>query len=167
MLKLTIFCALRAPKPQPTIQAPIAVICFAKACSSSKTTLSQDGSPEAALNYLCPADRNITNDRLRELKSFASEDATYKQVVNHTIRGFPNLQAHDIPVKLQPYFKVQGKLTTDWDGFLVRNDAFVVPHALVPRYLKRLLSMHLAALKMLARACRSLWWPYQEFCKDV
>jgi hypothetical protein len=43
---------------------------------------------------------------------------------------------------------------------LVNNNAFVVPKALVQTYLKHLLSMHQAALKMLAQAHRSFWWPY-------
>ena len=144
-----------------TTRTALAVISFTEATSSmvsnpvTKTQMS-----EASLNVLCPADRDITDDRLRELRSFASDDATYKMVVEFTTRGFPNLQAQDIPVELQPFYKVREELTTDSDGFLVRNDAFVVPQALVPTYLKRLLSMHQAAPKMLARARRSLWWPF-------
>jgi hypothetical protein len=154
-----------------TTQTAIAVLCFTRASLLSKTAPSQDGSPEASLNALCPADRDITDDRLRELKSFASEDATYLQVADHVTPGFPNLQTHDIPVKLQPYFKVQHELTTDSDGFLVRNDAFLVLQALVPTYIKHLLSMHQAAPKMLARVRQSLWWPFmardiQNFAKS-
>ena len=128
------------------------------------------GGSTVSVNSLCPADRDITDDRLRELRSFSSDDPTYQRVVKCVIEGFPNLEARDVPVELQPYFKVQLELSIDSDGFLVRNDAFVVPKALVKTYLQRLLSMHQAAPKMLARARRSLWWPFmardiQQFSK--
>ena len=56
------------------------------------------------MNAIHPADRNITDDRLRELKSFASEDATYNLIVQHVAKGFPNLKMEQIPEKLRPYF---------------------------------------------------------------
>jgi hypothetical protein len=115
---------------------------------------------EASLNVLCLDDQDIINDCLCELWSFASKDKKYKLIVIHTVYGFPNLKAQDVPVQLHPYYKVRDELTTDSDGFLVHNNAFVVRKALVQTYLKRLLSMHQAAPKMLAQAHRSLWWPY-------
>ena len=111
---------------------------------------------------LHPLDRDITDDRLRELKSFCDEDETYLQVVKFTERGFPNHKQEDIPEKLRPYFKAQDELYIDSDRFLCRRGAFVVPEGLVQTYLKRLLAMHQAAPKMLARARQSVWWPYMS-----
>jgi hypothetical protein len=68
-----------------TARTAIAVLFFTETQSSPETPLLQDRSPEAPLNALCPADQDITDDQLRELKSFAYNDATYKQVVEHTI----------------------------------------------------------------------------------
>ena len=138
----------------------IAVFCFTEASLTSAVGPVHSEDPCASLNAMCPADRDITDDRLRELRSFASDDPTYKLVTELVIKGFPNLEARDVPEELRPYYKIHQELSVDSDGFLVRNDAFVVPHALVQTYLKRLLSMHQAAPKMLARARRSLWWPY-------
>ena len=100
------------------------------------------------------------DERLRELKSFASEDDTYVLVSKFATEGFPNVPNDEIPENLKPYYKVYQELTVDSDVFLCRNDALVVPHTLVKTYLERLLAMHQAAPKMLARARRSLWWPY-------
>jgi hypothetical protein len=86
---------------------------------------------------------------LGELQSFASNDATYKLVIKHKTQAFPNLQAQDSSVKLQINYKVCDKMTINSGGFLVRNDTFLEPQVLVPTYLKRFLSMHQAAPKML------------------
>ena len=112
------------------------------------------------VNTLQPCHRNITDDRLRELKEFCHRDETYITVMQHVIKGFPNLRKSDIPEKLRPFYAVQDDLYIDDDGFLCRNGAFVVPEGLVQTYLKRLLAMHQAAPKMLARARQSVWWPY-------
>ena len=112
------------------------------------------------MNAIHPADRNITDDRLRELKSFASEDATYNLIVQHVTKGFPNLEMEQIPEKLRPYFRVQHELTIDSDGFLCKNEQFVVPEGLIKTYLQRLHAMHQGGTKMMARARQSIWWPY-------
>ena len=114
------------------------------------------------INALHPLDRDITDDRLRELKSFCEEDETYLQVVKFVERGFPNNKREDIPEKLRPFYKEQDDLYIDSDRFLCRRGAFVVPEGLVQTYLKRLLAMHQAAPKMLARARQSIWWPYMS-----
>ena len=158
-------CAKATPEDEldedvHTAHTAIAVLCFIEASQTSAALPPDSEDHGARVNALCPADRDITDDRLRELRSFASDDQTYQQVVRLVADGFPNLEARDIPEDLRPYFKIQLELSIDSDDFLVRNDALVVPKALVQTYLKRLLSMHQAAPKMLARAGRSLWWPY-------
>ena len=137
-------------------------------CSAETTALkptpddpgSVGASEEGFAAVLIPFDRRITDERLRELKSFASEDDTYVLVSQLATKGFPNVPFEEIPENLKPFYKVYQELTVDSDGFLCRNDALVVPHTLVKTYLERLLAMHQAAPKMLARARRSLWWPY-------
>ena len=143
-----------------TAHTALAVLCFFEAITPSVVLPSDSEGSGACVNALCPADRDITDDRLRELRSFSSDDPVYMQITRHVIEGFPNLEAGAVPEDIQPYYRIREELSLDSDGFLVRNDAFVVPKALVPTYLKRLLAMHQAAPKMLARARRSLWWPY-------
>ena len=104
--------------------------------------------------------KDNSDERLQELKAFSNNDTTYSEIVNHVSKGFPNLKTSEIPTPWQPYFKVQETLHIDADGFLMNNGKLVVPQALVPTYLKRLLGMHQGGPKMLARARQTLWWPH-------
>ena len=116
--------------------------------------------PYAFTNSLQPADRDLTDDRLRELRLHASEDETYNQIMRFTAKGFPNTPTEEIPEKWRPFFKIREDLTIDSDGFLCRNGQFIVPESLIQTYMQRLHSMHQGAAKMTARARTSLWWPF-------
>jgi hypothetical protein len=80
--------------------------------------------------------------------------------VEHTKKGFPDIKSENIPDNLKPFFKICDEVTIDSDGFLCRNNQFVIPNKLIHTYLKRLHSMHQGAAKMTARARASLWWPF-------
>ncbi len=116
------------------------------------------------INELYAQDRNLVDERLRELRNFCNEDVEYQDVIKHVIKGFPN-NGKEIPDNFKPYFKVQDDLYLDSDGFLCYKGTFVVPTKLRQTYLQRLLAMHQAAPKMIARARQSLWWPFMK--RDV
>jgi hypothetical protein len=60
-----------------TTQTAIPVLYFVKASSCSQPPLSPDKSTQASLIAICLADRDITDDRLWELRSITSKDPTY------------------------------------------------------------------------------------------
>ena len=128
----------------------------------SNSVVTPSKANQATVQSLQPSDRDLTDDRLRELKLFASEDPIYQQIVQHTVKGFPDVRSEDIPDKLKPFFKIRDSLTLDSDGFLCKQDQFVVPEKLIQTYLRRLHAMHQGAAKMTARARASLWWPYMS-----
>ena len=97
---------------------------------------------------------------MRELRLYASEDETYKLVLELTTTGFPDTPKHEQSEEIQQYFKVRDDFTIDSDGFLCKQGQLVVPKALVKTYLQRLHSMHQGSGKMMARARTSLWWPF-------
>ena len=111
------------------------------------------------VNVLYAQDQDILDERLRELKSFCNEDHEYKQVTEMVIKGFPTDDT-GLSENLRQYVKVQDELYLDSDNFLCYKKAFVVPAGLRQTYLERLLAMHQAAPKMIARARQSLWWPF-------
>ena len=113
------------------------------------------------VNVLYAQDQDILDERLRELKNFCNEDVDYKNVTNMVVKGFPK-NTSDLSDNLRPYVNVQDELYLDSDNFLCYRNAFVVPAGLRQTYLKRLLAMHQAAPKMIARARQSLWWPYMK-----
>jgi hypothetical protein len=108
-------------------------ICFAEAKTTSGTRSEDPEGQEATLNALCPNDS--------ELWSFASEEETYNLIFELPVYEFQNLRVQDVPVELQPNYKIRDQLTTDSDGFLVCKDVFVVPKALVQTYSKMSLSL--------------------------
>ena len=114
----------------------------------------------ATINSLQPADRDITDERLRELRLYASKDETYKLISELTIRGFSDTPKHNQTEELKQYFKVRDDFTIDSDGFLCKGAQFVVPQKLVQTYLQRLYFMHQSSNKMMGRARASLWWPF-------
>ena len=114
-----------------------------------------------AINALYTQDQDIIDERLRELKSFANEDVDYKLVTEMVIKGFPQ-NTPNLHDNIRPYLKAQDELYLDSDNFLCHKKAFVVPVGLRKTYMERLLAMHQAAPKMLARARQSLWWPYMK-----
>ena len=114
----------------------------------------------ATINSLQPADREITDDRLRELRLYASEDPTYQLIMELTTKGFPDTPKNEQTEEMIQYFKVRDDFSIDSDGFLCKGGQFVVPKKLVKTYLQRLHSMHQSSGKMMARARASLWWPF-------
>ena len=113
------------------------------------------------INVLHALDKDISDERLRELKDFCNEDLDYKLITDMVIKGFPK-DMSNLSDNLRPYFNVQDDLYLDSDNFLCYKQAFVVPTGLRRTYLERLLAMHQAAPKMIARARQSLWWPYMK-----
>lgn len=99
----------------------------------------------STISALHPSDRDVTDDRLRELMKFAREDEIYQVILQFVTKGFPNLKSEDMDEELRPYYRVREDLYSDSDGFLCRNGSFVVPKGLVKTYMERLLSMHQAA----------------------
>ena len=71
----------------------------------------------ATINSLQPADREITDERQRELRLYASEDETYKLITQLTVKGFPDTPKHKQSEELAQYFKVSDDFTIDSDGF--------------------------------------------------
>jgi hypothetical protein len=114
----------------------------------------------ATINSLQSANSTLTDERLKELKLFAEQDETYQEIKSMLQEGFPNTPKADMDQKQAPYLKVRDSLTTDDDGFLCRDDKFVVPSGLVQTYLSRLHSMHQGEAKMISRARSTLWWPW-------
>jgi hypothetical protein len=107
------------------------------------------------LNVLHAQDCHIVDERLCHLRDFCNEDADYKMITEHVVKGYPK-DAINIPDNLIPYYKARDHLYLDSDGFLCHKNTFVSPIGLRETYLKRLLAMHQAAPKMIARVRRSL-----------
>jgi hypothetical protein len=60
---------------------------------------------------------------------------------------------------LKPFFQYRHDLYVDSDNFIVFKDRLFIPKIIRKVYLQRLLAMHQAAQKMIARARASIWWP--------
>ena len=114
------------------------------------------------VNVLHAYDKNtVFDERLLELRNFANEDPVYQNVMRNIAKGFPPC-SDDLDDEYKPYFKAQYDLYIDSDGFMCHKHALVVPKGLRTTYLQRLLAMHQAAPKMIARARQSLWWPFMK-----
>ncbi len=101
----------------------------------------------------------IRDQRLQEVIKAASNDPDYASLKSLIERGFPNQKA-EMEDKLAPFWQYRDDLYIDSDEFIVYKDRLFIPKELRRTYLLRLLSMHQAADKMMARARKSLWWPF-------
>jgi len=100
----------------------------------------------------------IRDQRLQEVVKAASTDAEYTALKSLIKKGFPN-EKSEMEDSLTPFWQHKNDLYIDSDEFIVFKDRLFIPKELRKTYLQRLLSMHQAADKMMARARKSLWWP--------
>jgi hypothetical protein len=104
----------------------------------------------------------IADQRLEELKKFASQDSLYQKICTYVTTGFPELIRALIPEDEQPFYAVREQLALDSENLLCRGSQLVVSKDLVKTYMSRLSALHQGSAKMLARAKQTMWWPYMS-----
>jgi hypothetical protein len=101
----------------------------------------------------------IRDQRLQEVLQAANNDPEYNLLRSQIENGFPN-EKSAMDEKMASFWQYRNELYVDSDNFVVYKDRLFIPTELRKTYLLRLLSMHQAADKMMARARKSLWWPF-------
>ena len=101
----------------------------------------------------------IRDKRLQEVIRAANIDPEYKLLKTVIETGFPN-EKSGMPKSLASFWQYRDDLYIDSDNFIVYKNRLFIPTELRYTYLQRLLAMHQAEAKMMARARKSLWWPF-------
>ena len=97
--------------------------------------------------------------RLVEIEQFAEKDQEYRDLAEMIKGGFPNAKAN-MPERLKGFWQARKHLHLDEDGLIQHGERLFIPTKLRATILDRLLAMHQAADKMLARARQCIWWPF-------
>jgi hypothetical protein len=106
----------------------------------------------------------VSNDsvrdlRLAEIERFAANDQEYKDLAVMIKEGFPNAKAN-MPDSLKVFWQAREHLHLDEEGLILYGERLFIPTKLRTTILDRLLAMHQAADKMLARARQCIWWSF-------
>lgn len=106
----------------------------------------------------------IRDQRLQEVMEASQTDPEYVALKATIMTGFPN-EKSGMEEKLRAFWQHRSELYIDSDDFIMYKNRLLVPRKLRETYLLRLLAMHQAADKMMARARMSIWWP--SITRDV
>ena len=101
----------------------------------------------------------IRDQRLQEVIKAAKLDPEYILLRSVIETGFPN-EKSGMPESLASFWQYRNDLYIDSDNFVVYKNRLFIPTELRYTYLQRLLAMHQAEAKMMARARKSIWWPF-------
>jgi hypothetical protein len=113
---------------------------------------------------LNPPNEFEADARLKEVFKASKHDEEYIDLVKMIREGFPHAKAA-APANMASFWHAREHLHFDEDGFIVYRNRLFIPKSLRTTLLKRLLAMHQAADKMMARARQCIWWPL--LTKDV
>ena len=100
----------------------------------------------------------VSEQRLCELKTKQSEDATCRQVKHYIRHGWPSYLS-DLETNLKPYLNAQADLTLIDELLVYRNTRIVIPISERIDILKRIHTGHLGIQKCRERVRQSVWWP--------
>ena len=104
------------------------------------------------------------DNRLKEIRDAAKNDAEYDELSKVIRDGFPNAKTATSST-MRSFWHARFDLRFDEDEFIVYKSRLFIPKDLRTTLLKRLLAMHQGNAKMCARAEKSFWWPNMK--KDV
>ena len=139
-----------------------------------------DPKPVAEVNAVFGDDKNdsfidealsttdVTSDPLvRQILEAGEEDETYRTLRGWIKQGFP--ERHSVDIKFDPLIREQDQFRLDNDLILYQTpDApasaprIFVPESLRRRFINLIKLLHSHPNKMVARARRSLWWPFMN-----
>ena len=99
---------------------------------------------------------SITEKRLLELKQAQVDDATCQRIQTYCQQGWPDR------ARLRPdekvYLQVAAELTVQ-QGLLLKGSRLVIPLAMRPSILEKIIEGHQGITKCRERAKQSVWWP--------
>ncbi|XP_063591351.1 uncharacterized protein LOC134768457 [Penaeus indicus] len=94
---------------------------------------------------------------LEELRTAASKDASYEELLHHVKSGFPK-DRYNLPSALRPYWKIRNELYNDGD-LVLYGPRVVVPASLRRSTLARLHDSHCGVEATKRRAQQTVFWP--------
>ena len=96
---------------------------------------------------------------LEKVKQATTADHVLQKLRHQIVTGFPN-DKYNLDLDLRPYWCVRERLAFDEvDGMIVMGSRVVIPYAMRPDVLRRLVTMHQGATKTRQRARISVYWP--------
>lgn len=95
--------------------------------------------------------------RLQDLRTHASKDPTYQQLLHYIREGFPQSRSQ-LPDSCKPFWGVRAHLSVD-DGLIVYGCRLVIPHQLRRQVLTHLHESHQGLTRTKQRAGLTVYWP--------
>ena len=99
----------------------------------------------------------IPTERLDEIRTETSKDATLQNLKDVIINGWPQ-HKNKLPDCLQPYFNYRDELTIQ-DGIIVRSDKVVIPVSMRSEMKRKVHVGHLGINSCVRRARQLIYWP--------